>query len=105
MMWATWMPLGANSAFRVWQSMRRPPMAAAWECCPAFARTAAVAEVTKHLGELHIRIRGSRTAARGNRFNEAGARAPDIVAISVSATCTPRSAPGLCHATRPKCAR
>lgn len=24
-----WMPLAANSAFRVWQSMRRPPMAAA----------------------------------------------------------------------------
>ena len=31
-MCTTWIPLDANSALRVWQSMRRPPIAAACEC-------------------------------------------------------------------------
>ena len=31
-MCTTWIPLDANSALSVWQSMRRPPIAAACEC-------------------------------------------------------------------------
>ena len=30
------MPLLESSALSVWHSMRRPPMAAEWECCPEF---------------------------------------------------------------------
>ena len=53
------MPFGANSAFSVWHSMRRPPIAAEWECWPPLPRIAAVAEVTNIVPLPRASIRGN----------------------------------------------
>ena len=41
------MPLAPTSAFKLWHNIRRPAIAAAWECCPSLPRMAAVEDVTK----------------------------------------------------------
>ena len=61
------MPLGPNSALSDWHSMRRPPIAAAWECCPLLPRTAAVADVTKRVPLPRSAISGQTAHAKRNR--------------------------------------
>ena len=51
--------------------MRRPPIAAACECCPAFPRTAAVDEVTKTVPFPLVSISGQTADAVLNNANVA----------------------------------
>ena len=65
-MWTTWTPLAPYSALRVWQSMRRPAMAAACECCPSLPRIAAVDEVTRIVPLPRFSMSGQTLAAVRN---------------------------------------
>ena len=89
------MPFGPNSALRLWQSIRRPPMAAACECWPPLPRTEAVEEVTSSVPWPRATMPGNTEDASRNSAKVAS-RQPisnalyDVSARPRSPICAPR---------------